>query len=1137
MGRKNKKKSELSQKPIEQQQQQQQAPPPPAKEQQQQQAPPAKPQEHPSPAESQPQTSRGKKGGQPPLIQQKHPAVLQPQQQQGGQAQPLGPPDNQPLYAQQGPPIGQGQQRPGPPGGRSQQRPQPPGFQEQQRPGPHRGQQRPQPSGFQEQQRPGPPGGRGQQRPQPPGFQEQQRPGPPGGRGQQRPQPPGVQEQQRPGPPGGRGQQRPQPPGFQEQQQLGPPGGRGQQRPQPPGVQEQQQPGPPGGRGQQRPQPPGVQEQQRPGPPGGRGQQRPQPPGFQDQQRPGPSQLRQTPAGNIPTKVDDQVITKGVKGLSLKVPQRKNLKSGGTLGRKTVVETNHLALDLSRVRNERIAHYDVAIDPDKPKRLIRFVMEQFRIENYPDRYPAFDGKKNLYSSGYLPFQFNISNTVNVQDDESKTPKEFKVTINFANMVHLEQLKNYMQAGSSQDAPMEVIQAVDIVLREASASSRSFVQVGRSFFTPPTNQLIDLGNGLELWYGFYQSAILGWRPYVNIDVAHKGFPKNQNVVDLIGELCSCDRRNLTYLNPFQVDDLNKYLRTLKVDYELPNQPNTKRCYKVNSVVGTPRNLEFRLDSGQTITVFDYFRCEKGVMLQYPDLPCLHVGSLNRPNPIFVPVELCTVKSQVIVRKMNELQTQNMIKVAATSADKRKSKIMDALRKAGFNRSKTVQEFGFSVSDQFEKVTARILEPPPLAYHEKTEMPVKGVWRAKHFLTGSELTDWIILNLNGRYTPEDILRSFCTDMKRTGEGLGMIIALARPPCTIECHPRDIQRKLEEYLKFVKGIQLVVVVVPDKGDTYAKVKQTAELQVGVLTQCVKARTMRRMNMSTISNILLKVNSKLNGINHSLLNSAVPPCLKKPVMIVGADVTHPSPDQVDIPSVAAVCASHDPKAFCYNIQYRLQGPREEIIKDLQNIMREHLLFFYNSTSLKPQKIIFYRDGVSEGQFSQVLNEELQAIRRSCQSLEQDYQPKITFLVVQKRHHTRFFPLKREDMDGRNNNVPPGTVVDTDITHPTEMDFYLVSHASIQGTSRPTKYRRLWDDNDMSEDELEQLTYYLCHMFSRCTRAVSYPTPTYYAHLAAYRARVYIEGQKIQLDNLSEEQRRRSIKEVIYKDSPMFFV
>lgn len=64
-----------------------------------------------------------------------------------------------------------------------------------------------------------------------------------------------------------------------------------------------------------------------------------------------------------------------------------------------------------------------------------------------------------------------------------------------------------------------------------------------------------------------------------------------------------------------------------------------------------------------------------------------------------------------------------------------------------------------------------------------------------------------------------------------------------------------------------------------------------------------------------------------------------------------------------------------------------------------------------------------------------------------------------------------------------------------------------LQGTARPTKYHLLWDDNKIDQDELEQLTYYLCHMFARCNRSVSYPAPTYYAHLAAFRARAWWDG------------------------------
>jgi len=51
-------------------------------------------------------------------------------------------------------------------------------------------------------------------------------------------------------------------------------------------------------------------------------------------------------------------------------------------------------------------------------------------------------------------------------------------------------------------------------------------------------------------------------------------------------------------------------------------------------------------------------------------------------------------------------------------------------------------------------------------------------------------------------------------------------------------------------------------------ATVKQSSELTVGVLTQCIKSKTMSRMNPSTASNIMLKINSKLNGINHTLKN-----------------------------------------------------------------------------------------------------------------------------------------------------------------------------------------------------------------------------------------------------------------------------
>lgn len=51
-----------------------------------------------------------------------------------------------------------------------------------------------------------------------------------------------------------------------------------------------------------------------------------------------------------------------------------------------------------------------------------------------------------------------------------------------------------------------------------------------------------------------------------------------------------------------------------------------------------------------------------------------------------------------------------------------------------------------------------------------------------------------------------------------------------------------------------------------------------------------------------------------------------------------------------------------------------------------------------------------------------------------------------------RFKPQNDNDGD-RSGNAPAGTVVDKDLGHPTEFDFYLQSHGGLLGTSRSSHY------------------------------------------------------------------------------------
>jgi len=68
-----------------------------------------------------------------------------------------------------------------------------------------------------------------------------------------------------------------------------------------------------------------------------------------------------------------------------------------------------------------------------------------------------------------------------------------------------------------------------------------------------------------------------------------------------------------------------------------------------------------------------------------------------------------------------------------------------------------------------------------------------------------------------------------------------------------------------------------------------------------------------------------------------------------------------------------------------------------------------------------------------------------------------------------------------------------------------MLMFAARQGTSRPSHYHVLWDDNHFTADDLQMLTYQLCHTYVRCTRSVSIPAPAYYAHLVAFRARYHL--------------------------------
>jgi hypothetical protein len=182
-------------------------------------------------------------------------------------------------------------------------------------------------------------------------------------------------------------------------------------------------------------------------------------------------------------------------------------------------------------------------------------------------------------------------------------------------------------------------------------------------------------------------------------------------------------------------------------------------------------------------------------------------------------------------------------------------------------------------------------------------------------------------------------------------------------------------------------------------------------------------------------------------------------------------------------------------------------MVEGLTEMMLERLDLWRKKNQTLPNKLIVYRDGVSEGQYRLVLETELPAIQEAFKRRYGDEKkwPKVTIVVVGKRHHTRFYPTSKQGADVRSLNPLPGTVVDRGVTDHFLWDFFLQAHQGLQGTARPAHYVVIKDQIGFEQDQLEAFTHNLCYLFNRATKAVSICPPAYYADLICERGRAYL--------------------------------
>lgn len=543
----------------------------------------------------------------------------------------------------------------------------------------------------------------------------------------------------------------------------------------------------------------------------------------------------------------------------------------------------------------------------------------------------------------------------------------------------------------------------------------------------------------------------------------------------------------------------------------------------------REYTFQLKgTEETITLETYYRKKYNVILSYPELPVIKT---TKGSTVF-PMELCKMKyGQRYPYKLTEYQTSSMIKFAVQKPPGRLDTINTGLKMLNWSGDEKLKKYGFVIDPNRIKTNARILEPPQVLFGgNKVVAPrFSGRWdlRGQTFLAGNEapLFSWGVAIMPSQSPRENMgkpqalqfIKTFMAAYKNHGGNITgdpvWVTGISDEAKAVETLYHAVGNKNN-----IRP-QMMMFILPNKDvNRYLRIKKSCDCRYGIVSQCVQAAHAMKNSGQYHSNVLMKFNAKLGGTTCRVALKTAGH-FSRPTMIIGADVSHAAPG-VSAPSYAAVTVSMDKAAARYNAGVQTNGHRVEMItsKNLDDMLRPQINHWMQNVSggKLPDHVYYFRDGVSEGQYTNVLKYEVADIKRIFEILgetRKDFSVKFTVVVAEKRHHIRFFPQPGTKAADNNGNPVPGTIVERDVTHPHEYDMYLCSHKAIQGTARPTHYHILMDEANVSPDEFQKFLYEHSYQYQRATTPVSLFPAVYYAHLASNRARAH--------EDIAESQRR----------------
>lgn len=759
--------------------------------------------------------------------------------------------------------------------------------------------------------------------------------------------------------------------------------------------------------------------------------------------------------------------------------------------------------------------------------------DNLRVNEFLVRKPlGFDGRSNAFGLNAKPNEkgqrgsdawgqqtFCVSKEGDVvEHDGGEYRKVIRIAMSFSRTIHFDE-KHDRMADSATDqtiteSKLEKSMALDVCLKSKGLiTSHNIYLVKRALYTDPQSdgtgpaQLELRGSNASLWEG----AFLSFRMFrddifLNIDQIHKPF-WNAGGLPLLSALIFVTEKSRSIIHPdrlnagpaFHKRDINAAntaLAGLRVKTTHDGAHYTIEKFMEVSV----RQQEFEYEK-RTVSVYDYFRnvkrCKEALN---PVLPAVKMVSSAQVH-IYLPLEVLVVVPGKTYDKAMGRDTQKRVVQYSTKSPNQKFRELE--RKAELYRSYVNKDriLGSSnIANSLEEVKGKILNAPSIVLgHGKKQNGCRG-WRFGSLREPTSLGKWALVNWcrqNSSANTEfsDKMTSACVENG---------IVFHNPDVTYGGNISNLSVTFENMKG--KGVELIFVLSDNKLDPeiYNKVKYYSDVHIGAQSQVLVSRTLGKRD--GMQNTLLKVNAKRGGTNwiasSGQLTGTKGAAREETILILGADVTHPLNAEGGN-SYAALVGSTDKNNVKFAGRAVQQDGTQEIIHNIDEMFFN--MYGDNSMALKvrdAKHVIMFRDGVSDSQYEHVLKKEVPKLKSAMAKVMPG--ATLTYIIVTKRHHTKFSDARTREGKELVQNIQSGTVVEEKITISEYPQFYLCSHQGFLGTSKPGMYTVLKNEGGWHTESLQGYILQHCHSFARCAKPIGIIHSVQYAHLLASRAKIH---------------------------------